>query len=586
MKLGIRPTIDGREGVQGIREGLEVQTMNMAKAAKELIEANVKDRYGKPFECVIADGTIGGFAEAAACQEKFDKEGVCGTLTVTPCWCYGTETMDMDRLTPKAVWGFNGTERPGAVYLAAVMAAYAQKGIPVFSIYGHDVQDSTDATIPDDVREKLLRFARGAMAVGEMRNKAYLSVGGVSMGIAGSMVNPDFFEKYLGMRCEYKDMTEIIRRVDKGIYDKEEFERALAWVKENCKEGPDVYNGGNAPSQEQKEAEWAYCVKMAMIMRDMMDGNPVLKKNGWNEEGNGNNAIAAGFQGQRQWTDFMPNGDFMESILCASFDWNGRRAPYVVATENDCMNGVAMLFGHLMTNSAPVFSDVRTYWSPDAVKRVTGKTLEGYAKNGIIHLINSGAAAVDAAGEQEIDGKPAMKPFWDISDAEAQKCLDATRWTPGNRGYFRGGGFSSTFRTRGGMPITMARMNMVMGLGPVLQLAEGYTCDIGDEAAGIIEARTDAGWPSTWFAPNLTGEGPFKDVYSVMANWGANHGASVYGHVGAELITLAAMLRIPVNMHNVSKDRIFRPNAWSAFGTEDIESADYRACKNFGPMYD
>ena len=583
VKIGIRPTIDGRE--KGIRESLEEQTMRMAKAAAALIRENVYDENGNPVECVIADTTIGGFAEAAKCQEKFDREGVCATLTVTPCWCYGSETMDMDTKTPKAIWGLNATERPGAVYLAAVLAAHAQKGIPAFSIYGHDVQDADDDTITDDVAEKILRFARAAVAVGEMKGKSYLSVGNVAMGIAGSMVNPDFFEEYLGMRCEYKDMSEIIRRVENEIYDKEEFERALKWVKENCKENDDLYNGENGHSREQKDAEWEYCVKMAMIVRDMMQGNEKVKESGWNEEGNGNNAIAAGFQGQRQWTDFMPNGDFMESMLCSSFDWNGIRKPLVVATENDCLNGVAMLLGHLVTNTAAIFSDVRTYWSPEAVKRVTGKELTGYAQNGIIHLINSGAAALDASGEQEKDGKPAMKPFWEITEAEAQKCLDATKWTPGNLGYFRGGGFSSTFKTRGGMPVTMCRMNLVKGLGPVLQIAEGYTVELPDDMNKVLWDRTDPGWPCTWFAPILTGEGAFTDVYSVMANWGANHGASVYGHVGADLITLASMLRIPVNMHNVSEEKLFRPAAWNAFGTQDREGADYRACRNYGPLY-
>ncbi|MEG0382274.1 MAG: L-fucose isomerase [Christensenella sp.] len=583
VKIGIRPTIDGRE--KGIREGLEEQTMRMAHSAAKLIHDNVFDEDGNAVECVIADTTIGGFAEAAACQAKFDRESVCGTLTVTPCWCYGSETMDMDTKTPKAIWGLNATERPGAVYLAAVLAAHAQKGIPAFSIYGHDVQDADDERIMPDVAEKILRFARSAVAMGEMKGKAYLSVGNVAMGIAGSMVNPDFFEEYLGMRCEYKDMSEIIRRVDNEIYDKEEFTRALAWVKKNCKENADIYNGENGHSRAKKDEEWEYCVKMALIVRDMMQGNPKLKEIGWNEEGNGNNAIAAGFQGQRQWTDFMPNGDFMEAMLCSSFDWNGIRKPLVVATENDCLNGVAMLLGHLLTNSAAIFSDVRTYWSPEAVKRVTGKELTGLAKHGIIHLINSGASTLDASGQQLQNGKPAMKPFWEISESEAQKCLDATTWTAGNLGYFRGGGFSSTFKTRGGMPITMARMNLVKGLGPVLQIAEGYTVELEDDVNQALWDRTDPGWPCTWFAPNLTGEGAFTDVYSVMANWGANHGASVFGHVGADLITLASMLRIPVNMHNVSEDRIFRPSAWNAFGTQNREGADFRACENYGPVY-
>jgi L-fucose isomerase len=581
VKIGIRPTIDGRE--RGVRESLEEQTMWMAKAAAELISGNLKDRFGNPVECVIADTTIGGFAQAAACREKFDRAGVCATLTVTPCWCYGGETMDMDKSTPKAIWGFNGTERPGAVYLAAVLAGHTQKGIPAFSIYGHDVQDRNDRYIPEDVAEKILRFARAAVAVGEMKGKSYLSVGNVSMGIAGSMVNPDFFEKYLGMRCEYKDMSELIRRVDNGIYDKEEAGRALAWVKKNCKEAED--RNEKPHSRGQKDAEWEYCVKMAMIVRDMMEGSEYLRSNGFNEEGLGNNAIAAGFQGQRQWTDFMPNGDFMEAMLCSSFDWNGIRRPLVVATENDSLNGTAMLFGHLLTNTAQIFSDVRTYWSPEAVKRVTGRELTGTAAGGIIHLINSGATTLDATGQQEKDGKPAMKPFWEVKEAEAQKCLDATQWCPASLGYFRGGGFSSNFRSKGGMPVTMSRVNLVAGLGPVLQIAEGYTAELEPEVHKILDERTDPTWPTTWFAPILTGKGAFSDVYSVMANWGANHGAVSYGHIGADLITLASMLRIPVNMHNVAEDRVFRPSAWNSFGTQDREGADYRACQNFGPVY-
>ncbi len=580
-KIGIRPTIDGRE--RGIRESLEAQTMNMARMAADLISSTLKDRFGNPVECVIADGTIGGFAEAKACADKFTKEGVCGSLTVTPCWCYGGETMDMDRHTPKAIWGFNGTERPGAVYLAAVLAGHTQKGIPAFSIYGHDVQDADCKEIPEDVKEKILRFCKGAVAVGEMKNKSYLALGTVSMGIAGSVVNPELFEKYLGMRCEYKDMSEIIRRVENGIYDKEEFERALAWVKKNCKEGKD--RNANPHTREQKDKEWEFCVKMAMIVRDMMNGSEYLKKNGFNEEGNGNNAIAAGFQGQRQWTDFMPNGDFMEAILNSSFDWNGTRPPMVVATENDCLNGTAMLFGQLLTNTSQIFSDVRTYWSPEAVKRVSGKALTGKAANGIIHLINSGATTLDATAQQRKDGKPAIKPFWEITEEEVQKCLDNTNWCPGNLGYFRGGGFSSNFKTAAEMPVTMSRINMVDGLGPVLQIAEGYTVELPDDVHAVIDERTDPTWPTTWFAPTLTGEGAFTDVYSVMANWGANHGAVSFGHIGADLITLAAMLRIPVNMHNVPEEKLFRPSAWNSFGTKDREGADYRACKNYGPLY-
>ncbi len=578
-KIGIRPTIDGRR--RGVRESLETQTMNMAKAAAELISSTLRYPNGKPVECVIADTTIGGVSEAAACQEKFTRAGVTATLTVTPCWCYGSETMDMDPLTQKAVWGFNGTERPGAVYLAAVLAAHAQKGLPAFGIYGHDVQDSTDTTITDDVREKLIAFARSAVAVGMMRGKSYLSMGGTSMGIAGSMVSPELFEEYLNMRCESVDMCEFIRRVNEGIYDKEEFDRALAWTKKNCKQGADIYNPGCGKTPEQQEKLWEYVVKMTIIGRDLMVGNPKLAAMGFAEEAGGHNAIAGGFQGQRQWTDHMPNGDFMEAMLCSSFDWNGIREAFVVATENDCLNGIAMLFGHLLTGTASGFSDVRTYWSPDAVKKATGYTLD---VPGMIHLINSGATTLDATGRQTRDGKPVMKPFWEISEAEAKDCLDATTWVPGSLGYFRGGGFSSKFVSKSGMPITMVRINRVKGLGPVMQIAEGYTHEVPADVNKKLEDRTDPGWPTTWFVPNLTGEGPFKDVYSVMANWGANHGAFNYGHIGADLITLASMLRIPVCMHNVPEEKIFRPAMWNAFGM-DQEGADYRACEALGPLY-
>ena len=579
-KVGIRPTIDGRR--KGIRESLEDQTMAMAKAAAELISANLKYPDGTPVECIIADTTIGGVAEAAACADKFKLNNVGVSLTVTPCWCYGSETMDMDLHTPKAVWGFNGTERPGAVYLAAVLAAHAQKGLPAFGIYGHDVQNADDSTIPEDVKEKILRFTRAALAVAQMRGKSYLSIGSVSMGIAGSICAPEFYEKYFDMRCESVDMTEIIRRVNEGIYDEKEFAKASAWAKENCIWSPDFYNPEGARHSDAKKREtFDYCVRMAMIAKDLMVGNPVLAEKGFVEESMGHNAILAGFQGQRQWTDHMPNGDFMETILNSSFDWNGIRKPYIMATENDGLNGVAMLFGHLLTNSAAGFSDVRTYWSPAAIKKATGADLD---IPGMIHLINSGATTMDATGCQTKDGAPAMKPFWEITEAEVKDCLSATTWCAANLGYFRGGGFSSRFQTRGGMPVTMSRVNRIQGLGPVLQIAEGYTYAPPQEVHDILDKRTDPGWPTTWFIPNLTGKGAFKDVYSVMANWGANHGAFHYGHIGADLITMASILRIPVCMHNVAEEKIFRPSAWNAFGM-DLEGADYRACANFGTLY-
>lgn len=582
-KIGIRPTIDGRR--KGIRESLEEQTMNMAIATAKLLSETLRYPNGEPVECVIADTTIGGVAEAAACAEKFARAGVGVSITVTPCWCYGTETMDMDPSIPKAVWGFNGTERPGAVYLAAVLSGYAQKGLPAFGIYGEQVQDTGDTSVPDDVREKLISFARAGLVVAYMKGKSYLSMGSVSMGIAGSIVNDAFFQEYLGIRTEYIDMTEFVRRMNEGIYDGEEFEKALAWVKEHCLEGPDNNPPAIQSSRERKDQDWETVVKMTQIARDLMIGNPRLAELGFEEEALGHNAIVSGFQGQRQWTDHFPNGDFMEAMLNSSFDWNGIRAPYIVATENDSLNGATMLFGYLLTNTAQIFADVRTYWSPDAVKRVTGYTLEGAAQNGLLHLINSGPATLDGTGEQKKDGKPAMKPFWEISEEEAKACLDATSWRPGTLEYFRGGGYSSDYLTRGGMPMTMARINLVKGIGPVLQIAEGYSVDLPAHVHDTLDKRTDPTWPTTWFAPTLTGEGAFRTVYDVMDQWGANHGSISYGHIGADLITLASMLRIPVNMHNVPEERVFRPRAWGMFGTANPEGADYRACQNFGPLY-
>ena len=581
-KVGIRPTIDGRQ--RGVRESLEEQTMNMAKSAARLISENLRYPNGDPVECVIADRTIGGVAESAMCARKFADQGVGVSLTVTPCWCYGTETMDMDSFIPKAVWGFNGTERPGAVYLAAVLAGYSQKGLPAFGIYGREVQDADDTSVPSDVREKILSFARAGLAVSMMRGTSYLSMGSVSMGIAGSIVNDSFFQDYLGMRNEYIDMSEFIRRIDEEIYDKEEFEKALAWTKKFCKTGQDPNPADQQRSPEQKEQDWEFVVKMCLIAKDLMNGNPRLAELGFGEEAMGHNALVAGFQGQRQWTDHFPNGDFMETILNTSFDWNGPRQPYIVATENDSLNGAAMLFGHLLTNTAQIFSDVRTYWSPEAIERVTGQKMSGAAAGGLIHLINSGSTCLDGTGEQLKDGKPAIKPFWEIDEDEVQACLAATEFCPADAGYFRGGGYSTDFLTRGGMPVTMFRINIVKGLGPVLQIAEGETVRLNDDVHRTLDDRTNPTWPTTWFAPRLTGQGAFRDVYQVMANWGANHGAISYGHIGADLITLASMLRIPVCMHNVDEEKIFRPSSWNAFGMEK-EGADYRACVNFGSLY-
>ena len=590
-KIGIRPTIDGRWG--GVRESLEEQTMAMAENAKKLIEENLRYPDGTPVQCVIADSTIGGGAEAATCADKFSTQNVVATLTVTRCWCYGSETFDMDPRTIKAVWGFNGTERPGAVYLAAVLAAHAQKGLPAFSIYGHDVQEASDTSVPADAAEKILRFARCAVAVGWMKNKSYVNLGGVAMGIAGSYCDASFFQKYLGIRPEWVDMTEIIRRITLEIYDHEEYDRALAWVKANCKEGFDCNAGKNLPEVITKskvvpaDKDWEFITKMTMVMRDILYGNPKLDEMGWHEEALGRNAVAGGFQGQRNWTDWLPNADFSEAIMASTFDWNGPKRPTPFATENDTLNGVSMMLGTLVSGTAPCFHDVRTYWSPEACERVTGHKPEGVAANGFIHLINSGATALDGSGAATNDaGEHVMKPFWEMTDKDMSACLEATDWCRANYEYFRGGGFSSHFRCTAEMPVTMLRVNIAEGVGPVLQIAEGWTANLPDDVHTPIDLRTDRTWPTTWFVPRLTGKGAFQDVYSVMANWGANHGVTVYGHVGADLVTLASMLRIPVALHNVPEDKLYRPHAWAAFGTKDTEAADFAACKYYGPLYD
>lgn len=582
-KIGIRPVIDGRR--MGVRESLEEQTMNMAKATAQLLSEQLHHACGAAVECVIADGCIAGMAESAACEDKFSRLNVGLTITVTPCWCYGSETIDMNPMRPKAIWGFNGTERPGAVYLAAALAAHSQKGIPAFSIYGHDVQDGGDDSIPADVEEKLLRFARAGLAVASMKGKSYMSLGGVSMGIAGSIVDHNFFESWLGMKVQSVDMTELRRRIDQKIYDAEELELALSWADNNFRFGPDLNADQYRRSPESSRAVLRESLLMAMCIRDMMQGNEKLAQQGFVEESLGYNAIAAGFQGQRHWTDQYPNGDTAEALLNSSFDWNGVRKPFVVATENDSLNGVAMLFGHMLTGTAQVFADVRTYWSPEAVKRVTGSELTGHAKDGIIHLINSGSAALDGSCRQlDAQGNPTMKPHWQISQKEADACLQATEWCPAIHEYFRGGGYSSRFLTRGGVPFTMSRVNIIKGIGPVLQIAEGWSVELPKDVHDTLDKRTNETWPTTWFAPRLTGKGPFTDVYSVMANWGANHGVLTIGHVGADLITQASMLRIPVCMHNVEDGEIYRPSSWAAHGM-DTEGQDYRACQNYGPLY-
>lgn len=589
-KIGIRPTIDGRWG--GVRESLEEQTMAMAHAAAELISSTLRYHDGTPVQCVISNTTIGSGAEAAACHEQFSTENVVATLTVTRCWCYGTETFDMDPNTIKAVWGFNGTERPGAVYLAAVLAAHAQRGLPAFSIYGHNVQDIDDVSVPEDVSEKIIKFARAAIAVGQIKNKAYVNLGGISMGIAGSYCDASVMQKYLGLRAEWVDLTEILRRMTLEIYDHDEYEKALAWIKKNCVEGFDKNKGKNFPEVIKKskvvpaDKDWEFIAKFTLIVNDILHGNKKLAEMGWKEEALGRNGVVGGFQGQRMWTDWLPNADFTESLLASSFDWNGKKAPFPFATENDTCNGIAMLFGTLLTGKAPCFHDVRTYWSPEATKRVTGKSLEGKAENGIIHLINSGATAMDCTGAAKNEnGEGVMKEWWNMTEKDIDACLEATDWCRADYEYFRGGGFSSHFKTMAEMPMTMIRFNIIDGVGPVLQIAEGYSCSLPDDVHQKLDQRTDPTWPTTWFAPRLTGHGSFKDVYSVMANWGANHGVTIHGHVGAEVITLASMLRIPITMHNVPEEKVFRPHSWAAFGTENTEAADYKACQTYGPLY-
>ena len=586
--IGIRPIIDARRGALGVRQSLEEQTMNMARSAAKLFAENLRYTDGTPVRVVIADTTIGRVGETAACAEKFKREQVAVTLSVTPCWCYGSETMDMDPHTVKAVWGFNGTERPGAVYLAAVLAAHAQKGLPAFGIYGHDVQPATATEIPADVKEKLLRFGRAAIAAVTMEGKSYLQIGSMCMGIAGSQINPDFFEDYLGMRVESVDEVEVLRRMEKGIYDREEFDRAMAWVKKNCPEGFDKNPAFIRKSPEEKAKDWEFTVKTALIVQDLMSGNDRLPE-GAEEEAVGHNAIAAGFQGQRQWTDHWPNADFAEAVCNTSFDWNGAREPFVLATENDTLNGVSMLLMKQLTNRAQLFADVRTYWSHDAVKEATGYEIEGHAKeaDGFIHLINSGAGALDFTAEaRDENGNPTLKAWYDTTDADRAAMLKATDWCAADNGYFRGGGFSSHYVTNAEIPCTMLRLNWVKGLGPVAQLVEGWTVALPERVNDILWKRTDYTWPCTWFAPRCDGKegSPFRTAYDVMNHWGANHGAISYGHIGADILTLCSMLRIPVCMHNVPAGDIFRPACWNAFGM-DREGQDYRACATYGARF-
>ena len=588
-KIGIRPVIDGRRGPMKLRESLEDQTMGMAKAAAKLFTDNLRYSDGTPVEVVISDTTIGRVPESAACAEKFRREGVAVTLTVTPCWCYGSETMDMERETIKGVWGFNGTERPGAVYLASVLATHAQKGLPAFGIYGHEVQDRDQVTdIPEDVEEKLLRFGRAAIAVAQMRGKSYLQIGSVCMGIGGSIMDQAFMEDYLGLRVESVDEVEILRRMEEGIYNKEEYEKALAWTREHCKEGRDDNPDFVRFSREQKDKQWEFTIKMYCIIKDLIQGNPNLPE-GFEEEMVGHNAICAGFQGQRQWTDHWPNCDYPEAVLNSSFDYTGKKEPMVFATENDVLNGLGMLFCKLLTGRAQIFADVRTFWSPEATRRVTGYEFTGHAKEngGIIHLLNSGAACLDACGEcTDESGNATMKQWWDVTEDDIKKMTDATVWCEAGFDNFRGGGFSSHFTTRAEMPVTMIRLNLIKGLGPTLQIAEGWTVQLPDEVSDTLMERTNPTWPCTWFTPRCDGKegSPFKSAYDLMNNWGANHGAISYDHIGADLITLCSMLRIPVSLHNVPADKIFRPAAWNAFGM-DKEGADYRACATFGPLY-
>ncbi len=584
-RVGIRPIIDGRR--RGVRESLEDQTMAMAKAAAKLISDNLRYPDGSKVECVIADTTIGGRFEAAQCANKFAANNVGVSLSVTPCWCYGTETMDLDPVMPKAVWGFNGTERPGAVYLACMLAGYAQRGMPAYGIYGHEVQNRDESDkIPADVAEKILRFTKAGLAVAMMKGKSYLSIGTSAMGIAGSFVDVNFMQDYLGIAPENMDECEILRRIEEGIYDKEEYKKALAWMKKNLKEGKDYNPLKIQKSRAEKDKDWEFIAKMAIIVRDMMAGNPKLKEMGFGEEAVGRNAIAGGFQGQRQWTDHWPNGDVAEVMCNTSFDWNGKKMPQILATENDSLNGICMLLMWLLTNKASMFADVRTYWSDAAVKRATGKGLPKDAKAGIIHLLNSGSCCLDAAGEMKEKGKPVFKNWWDVTQKDIDATLKATKWVPAGVEYFRGGGFSSSFLTPKGMPLTMIRISIVKGQGPVMQIAEGWSVELDAKQQKTLMERTNPEWPCTWFTPRLTGKGFFKDVYSVMNAWAANHGAIAYGHIGADLITLASMLRIPVAMHNVPEEQVFQPHCWGLFGaSDDPTGADYRACANFGPLY-
>jgi len=581
--IGIRAVIDPRRKVYNRTYG---QTQDMASSVADYLSDHVKYPNSLPLKCVVYQKCVSNIVEAQECSDYFKHLNVGAVITVATGWCYPLETMLLDAGIPHAVWGFNGTERPGAVFLAALTAACNLKGLPMFKIYGKEVREKDDKRIPEDVGRKLLSFTRAALAASLMKGKSYLSLGTVSMGISGCISDELFFQQYLGMRISYVDMSEIQRRMNKGIYDPEELSKAIEWFSNNCKEGVDYNDPSLMHTKEQKAEDARDSIKLAIIVKDMMKGNQKLQDMGYEEEAAGYGAVAGGFQGQRAWTDQNANGDFMEAILNSTFDWNGRREPIVIATENDSSNAVSMLFGYLLTHTPQIFCDVRTYWSPETVKRITGEELEGRAKGGMIHLLNSGAAALEGSGCLTKDGKPVIKPYWEMTEDDIKSCLQSTRWSPAMLDQFLAGGFSSTYSTKGEMPVTITRLNMVYGIGPVLQIAEGYTYEASPNIHMNLLGRTDPTWPSTWFVPNtIPGDAAYNDVYSVMESWGANHCSMSYGHIGSELITLASMLRIPVTMHNVETNNLFRPALWKAYGTKELEAADRYACAALGPLY-
>ncbi len=587
--LAITPVADGR--VSAYEDNTE-RTWMMVDKVRQLIENNVALPDGTPVRVVVPPEIVYGARTGALAQAHYTREGVSANIWVSRSWAYSDELMSACQGIGSSEWqqaayGLNQTDRPGAVWLKAFTAAMDEKKRPIFCVYSPDLEDENQALSPF-VAERLLRFARCAMALAEMRGKNYLGIGGVSMGIIGSDVRRNLMLDYLGMGTAAYDMVGIRGRIDKGFYDHEELERAVTFFKRHLK-----IQMGSGKRPLPKDALLRETLRMTMIVRDLMVGNErladssVAKAHGFTanvEHAQGYNAIAAGTQGQRQWTDLYPNFDVAESVLCSSFDWNGYRGPMFVATENDSKNAIGMLVAGLITGLPQLFADIRTNWTPASIRKVTGKNVDRLCPNGIIDKRNSGAGALDYAIDlYKVAGVSKKKPVQELTavirnDRVIQKkimdaALRATIYMGAELTYFPGDGLSSHFRTPGNLPMTAYRYNTI-GDRLTCSVVEGDTVELPATVADHISNATNRTWPESYWAPRN------MSSFEYMSRIGPNHDANSFGYIGADLITLNAMLRIPVDMHNIDKRDIFRPTLWDRCGADD-----FRACTLLGPLY-